>query len=401
MFTRHLYEDDEVVEALRWCIRKGRTKEALFWALELLDSEMKDTLIQELYMTWLWYVGIGNLAALLSFANLETDTDLLSFVCGLSRLSDKARDRSTFVLLLYGTLDETQPDRASDFPCLYALFQSMNCSALEKAFASSVYQGKARLAFDLSRSLWSTPRRIYEILDRIQQIKHKGALSEAISLFELNETMAEWESRACAIASVSLEKKRLTDSLKPLNLELPAELVASVEEWKEVVGRRKRRCFSIPHECLYYGTKRGRLSNKESTLKTLYSVSEETLDGCPFWTRVIEEEVPWLDDDRKEAFYKIYFPDDIPDEWSKQDQEKSHSWGCLINAEMPTYRKYIDRWLHTLPARSVWLSNRDLLKLCSEENVWNTVFNKDWDSVVSTWCLTPVKKRQLVIAEDT
>lgn len=397
MLTRHFYEDDEVIASLRWCIRKGRTKEALFWCLELLESEMKECLMQELYATWIWYFGVGKLSALVSFGNLDTENDILSFACGLSRLPDKSRDRSTLVLLLYGAMDTIQPDRASEFPCLKPIFQEIGCNDIEKAFANSVYQGKARLAFDLSRPLWSNPRRVYEILDKIQQLKHKQALTEYITLFELNDESA---SRACAIAAVCLDRKRLADSLNPLNLQLPAELVATVEEWKEMVGRRKRRVFAIPHECLYYGTRRGRLSNKESTLKTLYTVSDKTLEGCPFWDRVIEEEVPWLEDDRKEAFYDLYFPDDIPDEWSKQDQEKSHSFGSLINNEIPNYAKYVDRWLHNMPARSVWLNNRDLRKLCSEEKDWTTVFDERWCAVVSTWCLTPVKERRLVLADE-
>jgi hypothetical protein len=401
MFTRHLYKDDEVIAALRWCIRKGRTKEALFWCLELLDSEMKETLMQELYETWIWYFGIGKLSALVSFANLETDQEILRFVCGLSRLPTGARDRSTLVLLLHGAMDEKQPDRASGFPCLKPLFEKMNCSDLEKAFANAAYQGKARLAFDLSRPLWSEKSRVYEILDGIQRIKHKGLLTEQTSLFEFNESGTEWPTRACAIAAICLDRKRLTESLKLLNLDPPPDLIASLEEWKECAGRRKRRIFPIPHESLYYKTERGLLSNKETTLKELYGINEECLEmACPFWRRVVEEEVPWLDDDRKESFYDLYFPDDIPDEWSKQDQEKSHGYGCLINTEIPNYTKYIDRWFSNMTTRSVWLNNRDLRNLCSQEKVWREVFDDRWDSIVATWCLTPVKERRLVLADD-
>jgi hypothetical protein len=130
-------------------------------------------------------------------------------------------------------------------------------------------------------------------------------------------------------------------------------------------------------------------------------MSYTTLEGCPFWTRVIEEEVPWLDDDRKEAFYDLYFPDDIPDEWSRQDQEKSHGFGCLINTEVPNYQKYIDRWLRKVVTRSIWLPDRHLMNLCAEEKVWDSVFDKPWLEIVSRWCLTPVKKRVLVVADDT
>lgn len=400
MFTRHFYRSDEVVSALHWCIQKGRTQEAVFWCLELIDSEMKETVVQELYLVWLWYFGIGNLSALLSIANLDTEQDIYTVVCGLSRLPKEARDRSVLVLLYYGSQDIKQPDRASAFPCLEPVFQQMLCSPLEKAFANAVYQGKSRLAFDLSRALWQTPRRVYDLLEQIQQKKHKGTLSEVLTVLELNDATCSWGTRACAIATVCLDGKRVKHSLKPLSPSLPPELICSLEDWKQMSGRRKRRSFAIPYECLYYITKRGRLSNKETTLTDLYALSYDTLEGCPFWTRVIEEEVPWLDDDRKEAFYDLYFPDDIPDEWSKAEQEKSHGFGCLINTEVPNYKKYIDKWLRRVPTRSIWLPDRDFLNLCVEEKEWEKLFDKPWLDVVSTWCLTPVKKRVLVVADE-
>jgi hypothetical protein len=250
MFTRHLYESDEVIAALHWCIRKGRTSEAVFWCLELLDSEMETVVYEELYKIWLWYFGLGKLSASLSFANLDTHQDIIAFVSGLSRLPMEARDRSSLALLLYGSTDMKEPDRASHFPCLNHIVTNLKCSPIEQAFANATYQGKARLAFDLSRPLWQTPRRVYELLDQIQQIKHKGTLSEILTVFEVNEGRCVWAGRACAVASVCLDMKRVKESLKPLHLTVPVELVADIEDWKQLVGRRSRRVVAIPYECL-------------------------------------------------------------------------------------------------------------------------------------------------------
>jgi hypothetical protein len=71
-------------------------------------------------------------------------------------------------------------------------------------------------------------------------------------------------------------------------------------------------------------------------------------EGCKFWQQVVtdlnirvcvcvcdgdgnegDEQVQFPSDDVLEQFYEQYFPDDIPDEWSKQDQEKSHGRGLL------------------------------------------------------------------------
>ncbi len=43
------------------------------------------------------------------------------------------------------------------------------------------------------------------------------------------------------------------------------------------------------------------------------------------------------DDDVIEAFYAAYFPDDIPDEWSAADQQKSHGRGCAETAPPPPF----------------------------------------------------------------
>lgn len=393
MITRHFYEVEEVVAALHWSMLLGRTKEAAFWSQELLDSDLLDILQEEIQKIWLWFFGIGCLSAL---PDLENEEILLT-VCGLCRLPKERRDRSVLALLLLG-LETKQPDRVSYFPKLESLFQELQCSQLEQTFLAAVYQGKTRLAFALSRPLWQiSPQRVYTLLQKIQIVKHNSLeVAESLTLLELWET-PKWAVRACAIAAVCLDKKRLLQSLQPLNRSLPAEIQTSLSEWKDLLGRRKRRAFKIPIECLYKRTQRGCLSNKETNLSNLYRLNHHSLEeqGCPSWKRILEEEVPWLDDDRHEEFYDTYFPDDIPDEWSRADQEKSHGYGCLINNETPNEGKYRDRWFRNLPTRAYWFLNKDLQKNTAED--LESDYEKPWHQVVSTWCLTPVKKRLLVL----
>ncbi len=397
MFTRHLYEADEVIAALKWCMRQGRTQEALFWCQEFIESEMEEQLKTVLYSCWLWYFGISCLSAL-SFLQEE---NYLEFVYACSRLAKERRDRSVLVLLLYASMDEVEPDRASFFPSLQDFFQEQNCSDLEKAFLSSVYQGKSRLAFDLSRPLWQeNSTRVFELLNTLQGIKHnEPSLAECLTLLEF-QTEETWATRACAVAAVCLDKKRVLSSLRPLDTKLSEPCIKSMEEWKGLSGRRKRRLYKIPSESLYKITERGRKSNKETTVSKLYNLSEETLSGSPFWNRVLEEEAPWLEDERKEAFYETYFPDDIPDEWSKEDQEKSHGWCCLINNELPNNKKFIDRWFTNMATRTYWCLHRDLQRIVKEKN-WEEILDQPAMELVSTWCLTPVRKRILLVPSDT
>jgi len=60
--TRHLYDEDEVVAALQFCVLRGRTVEAAFWCEELLYSEMIEPLLTGLRRIWLYGFGIGALS---------------------------------------------------------------------------------------------------------------------------------------------------------------------------------------------------------------------------------------------------------------------------------------------------------------------------------------------------
>jgi hypothetical protein len=63
--------------------------------------------------------------------------------------------------------------------------------------------------------------------------------------------------------------------------------------------------------------------------------------GCAWWRRIVtkngfketDEGIEVPDDDDYEDFYDLHFPDDIPDEWSLQDQQKSHGKGVAETAQ--------------------------------------------------------------------
>jgi hypothetical protein len=43
---------------------------------------------------------------------------------------------------------------------------------------------------------------------------------------------------------------------------------------------------------------------------------------------MVDDMVCFPNDDVLERFYEEFFPNDIPDEWSAADQQKSHGRGC-------------------------------------------------------------------------
>ena len=53
MLTRHFYESDEVVEALRWSVVRGRVIEAAFWCEELICSGEEAMAWGSLFSVWM------------------------------------------------------------------------------------------------------------------------------------------------------------------------------------------------------------------------------------------------------------------------------------------------------------------------------------------------------------
>jgi hypothetical protein len=112
--------------------------------------------------------------------------------------------------------------------------------------------------------------------------------------------------------------------------------------WVEQVGRRKARLYAIPVEALHANTTRGRIPHKYTNIDDLRDPVQVLSEGCTFWqntlkTHGIETDentgaTVFPDDTALESFYDTYFPDDIPDEWSMEDQLKSHGRGVQETA---------------------------------------------------------------------
>jgi len=66
------------------------------------------------------------------------------------------------------------------------------------------------------------------------------------------------------------------------------------------------------------------------------------LEKSPLWTEAIT--LARTSDEEREDFYDSYF-DDIPDEWSLNDREKSHGRGTTPS----DLRRFLIRWFGTMP----------------------------------------------------
>jgi len=117
------------------------------------------------------------------------------------------------------------------------------------------------------------------------------------------------------------------------------------ETWSGIVGRRAARIHPIPTEALHADTTRGQIAYKYTNVADVRDPIGLLSEGCAFWQQAIKDAniaydaesgmVSFPDDEALEAFHARYFPDDLPDEWSKADQEKSHGRGVQDRMTSP------------------------------------------------------------------
>lgn len=314
------------------------------------------------------------------------------------------RDSSVFWLLSRGAESwTTQPDSVGSI-AVPAEFAS--ASAEIQCFVRALLQGKGLLAFTLVRHAWTTET--WSILKRCAEVK--GIHKEAKRLMERLELLEScvWEARATALLLVA--NSYMVSSRKhatPLRYEISPEIQVKLDEWKALEGRRARREFRIRTEALGPSCARASQRNTESNLQELREPLA-ALKGCPYWETVAEDMGGWKairkSDDHKEAFYDLYFPDDIPDEWSAADQEKSHGRGILIGS-------LTDKTLHSKCLRNLYLGSpsnglevftKKALAFEREPQSWKEMYESEenraaWGEALKTWRFEPMKKKILLI----
>ena len=139
---------------------------------------------------------------------------------------------------------------------------------------------------------------------------------------ELNLELNSSFRKKCALTWLVFMKPSL--KLKELILE-PYDLSAVEESLYE--NLKESRKYEIPFDCHLGFTQRG--FDLDST-KTLYKINLHVLLKSPIWAGLVDDycndSSEWNSDAAKEEFYNKYFgySQDIPDEWSQKEQEKSH-----------------------------------------------------------------------------
>jgi len=340
--TCNLYREDEVVSALQYSILKGRLKESIFWAHEMIHSNMSGELLQTLFWLWMNFFGSAHLSWYTWFheitANLESveENDIYLLVVSLGRATvNKRNDSTVFALLLVG-LSRVPTDRVG----FVVLPPNLRALGVSKTFAIAVKQGKLELAW----SLW--PNDAWFILKELAK-EH----SDIVDRLSKEDKSCMWKSewiwpvRALALTIVgSLSRPVLKEKE-----EMIAELVDCTQDWAGPM--RSARAYSIPDDCLHWFTKRGNMPTTKSTEHELKGGLEQALNGSQFW-----DDFDRTSSDARENFFDTYFTSDIPDEWSSIDRMKSHGYGVIPpgkNGDIMRSQTFA-RWFQQIPSKGFW-----------------------------------------------
>lgn len=330
MYTRHFYNTNEVRAALQYSIHKHRTLESFFWLKELDDS--KDTSIQAvLFNSWFHSVGLSDLNVL----SMILKNDYINAVHTLSCNTNRSGGLKLYYLhgLTNYSVKKIPPFK------LHPTINSDNAEISKQTRA--ILLNNKQAAWHLSKHNWSN-----DIIKNLINFKCSGAVKTVLEDL-LNYTHPyKWMVR-CAIICILCMKQEDLKNAFPIPKVVRSEIHTEIYKWNQYFGFRAGRIYSIPKECLYGKTIRGSMTYCETNIKELYD-HNNLLKGQAVYhdilTRFDSYEAFMDNTDVYEVFITNYFPDDIPDEWSLEEQLKSHGNGVNQSSDVPILRRYIHRW---------------------------------------------------------
>jgi hypothetical protein len=401
--SRHFYSLDEVHAALTYSSRRNDSVETLFWCQELILSGHIGETISTLFEAWLWHKGPFHLSWLQhAWSTLRSDTltsdDILLSASHLSTIPYQQQDHSLWNILALSS----HPDRVTPKTPSWI---SADRDAEELYFIRALYQGKARSAWWMAQQ-WEDDR-VWSVLESYSAHRYPASLWDALRNYEhlLGYRSPEYDIiiRCLAVLSCCLSLEQYEKSQKELPSQLTAIQKDALQRWDTCVGYKKRRIYTIPTACLYGVTERGRHRWSHSNVRELNDI-ESSLLGCPFWEEAISEygtitsRIQWNSDDDLEAFYDRYFPDDIPDEWTKSEKAVSHGDGVLGPTEVVTLFKY-SRSTFSKWSRLAW-NTQELVQKKVEKKEWDGTLSAIYKpSIIETYdkkMLEPVRKRFII-----
>lgn len=345
--TKHLYRVDEVLSSLRWSIINHNLTDTAFWTIELCESNFEQECIDMLETIWFYTIGFGSwfslclIQSVYEEGSIEQD-NMVQITCALAR--NKVCDSTIFHLLLRGA---NSPDWKPMFP------HSKEYQTIQEGVEDCLKRGKLNESWLLGRSM-----DIDEQWHMLEQIASDLGRIDALSILkELRPCV--YENLAAAYVLVSLDEITWTSSQKQIQNIIPKEVQEAIEDWQHEISMRKRRVLKPKPEALLYLTSRSEQTPYISSETDIQIGLLESLKASEYWTCILEHYMSngkWKSDEHLEAFYKSYFPDDIPDEWSLQSREMSHGRGLGKSLEQARAR-FIYHTLQRSKSLELWNSN--------------------------------------------
>lgn len=382
--SRHFYSLDEVQSALYYTSSRSQPNEVLFWCQELLLSGCVGETISTLFESWIWNIGPFHLNWLLhawktlSSSELSIEDILLS-AYQLSIYS--SRDHSLWNIIVHQIKDPTIPDRVT--PKSPPYFPSNDPKDIY--FIRAIFQHKAQSAWWISHYIQNT--HLWYLLnwyvDNILS-EYSTYYKECFEIFQNYDKLLGYCSDeynkimlCVAILSVCLSKQKRKESFQSISLKISLSSSQFLEELSSHIGYSSFRKYSIPILSLYGTTSRGCSQWSQNNKIQLHQV-ENYLIGCSFWEEAIEEygrivgeekkEIEWESDEKMEEFYEKYFPNDIPDEWTKQEKDKSHGDGILGPKDKINLYQYSKKYLSKL-SRMAWNKTNSTQKYLEQQSI--------------------------------
>ena len=374
--SRHLFRLDEVAAALRYSIVERRIEEGMYWTLELLDSSEYKLLFDTLLEVWLSTIGCARLGFLFEFSKLapsltkpsnELNDSLLSLSYNLLRVSTDCRDGSVLAIAIVTLEDFVAAANAGNNISLDEQMASLSLNELASiaALKSKLYSG-ANPAIAI-RS-WLATKSI-DNLPVVNPIRRTA--QAACRLFKNYKNSSGWKYLwvSLEILILCMKDEQYNESIRGSDM-VPLGVGARelVMGWIALTGRRKRRCYTIPKWCLKWCTERGRSTYQPMNIEEIrqpwtamgrsaYWAQKAAEFGCEIIGNEISAEAS--SDEAWEGFMNFAFPDDIPDEWSLEDQMKSHGEGVVAPGYAPSFSNWFRSWF---PENS-WASPGALSKI--------------------------------------
>ncbi len=278
-FTSHFYRTEEVCAALVYSIGAGQKDQAFFWAQELIDSGATHLLI--LQLVWAYSINFSHrrLDWLISFADICLSSDII----------DEERLQEAVQALL--AIPAEEKDGSFILTALLEKPQKALTTPKANPHTLHVLSQPSEAWLGISHPLMTAV------------LKHLHWLvSTHCDLFESNLVRPNF--------------RLLTDNRREL-----------LDSWEAVLGRRARRIYTIPSSALYAMAARGAQPVTETTTDELRN-AHNTFHLSPYWSAICPQTLRCDEDYIWENFLnKVFLQDDIPEEWSKTDQLKSHGPG--------------------------------------------------------------------------